>query len=160
MEQFVFFDAFCGNDPAGRFDSLGLFVVVPPHIYDPAGTWVSVAELYFRATKNWQFAAELLELSLKDFDGSVPQVFRDGTLPAEEIRDSEEYKRDVRRLLRSLPAGRSFVHSTSSVEFLSGDLYAAAKRAKIEYTGYVCRPIAGADRTALDVTVSDTYNFE
>ena len=152
--------AFCGNDPVGRFDPLGMFVVIPPNIYDPAGTWISVAELYFRATMNWEFAATLLELSLKDFDGSLPVVFGEGSLAANEIRDSEEYKRDVRRLLRSLPAGKSFVQERSSVEFLSGDLYAAAKRARIEYSGYVCRPIAGADRTSLNVTVSDTYNFE
>ena len=152
--------AFCGNDPVGRFDALGMFVVIPPNVYEPVGTWISVADLYFRATMNWEFAATLLELSLKDFDGSLPVVFGEGSVAAMEIRDSEEYKSDVRRLLRSLPAGRSFVHATSSVEFLSGDLYAAAKRAKIEYKGYVCRPIAGADRAALDVTVSDTYDFE
>lgn len=152
--------AFCGNDPVGRFDPLGMFVVIPPHIYEPVGTWISVAELYFRATMNWEFAATLLELSLKDFDGSLPVVFGEGSVAANEIRDSEEYKRDVCRLLRSLPAGKSFVQERSSVEFLSGDLYAAAKRARIEYSGYVCRPIAGADRTSLNVTVSDTYNFE
>ena len=152
--------AFCGNDPVGRFDSFGMFVAIPPNIYDPVGTWEGVAQLYFRATKRWEFAATLLEISLKDFDGSVPQVFGEGSLAAEEIRDSEEYKRDVRRLLRSLPAGRTFVDERSAVEFLSGDLYAAARHARIEYRGYVCRPIAGADRTSLNVIVSDTYDFE
>ena len=51
------------------------------------------------------------------------------------------------------------VKESSHVEFMSGDLYAAAKKATISYDGYVCRPISGADRVALYVTVSDTYDF-
>jgi hypothetical protein len=108
--------------------------------------------------KEWTFSATLLEESLSGTPRTTPLVFKEGPFAAK-IRASDEYKRDVRRLVRSLPAGMNRVHESSSVEFLSGDLYAAAKNATISYDGYVCRPIAGADRVALDVTVSDTYDF-
>jgi len=49
---------------------------------------------------------------------------------------------------------------TVRASIAESDLYAAAHRADIVFDGYVCRPIIGADRVALNVTVSDTYDFE
>ena len=153
--------AFCENDPVDNYDYLGLsnsdlLLDLEPH--DPKRFWQVFSELYFRIMKEWTFSATLLEESLSGTPRTTPLVFKEGPFAAK-IRASDEYKRDVRRLVRSLPAGMNRVHESSSVEFLSGDLYAAAKNATISYDGYVCRPIAGADRVALDVTVSDTYDF-
>ena len=91
-------------------------------------------------------------------------IFREGgkigNAVIAEIRESAEYKKDLRRLIKSLPAGMSSVNESASIEFLTGDLFAAAHQVEISYDGYVCRPIRGADRVALNVTVSDTYDFE
>ena len=153
---------FCENDPLDNYDYLGLsysdlILDVEPH--DPRSFWYAVSALYFRQNKGWVFSATLLEKSLSDFDRSVIFV-PDAEIGAVSlIKNSEEYKRDLRRLVKSLPAGMNHVKESSHVEFMSGDLYAAAKKAAISYDGYVCRPIAGADRVALYVTVSDTYDF-
>ena len=150
--------AFCENDPVDNYDYLGLSVPLLLVAPDPRDKWLVFSKLYFRAVEQWHFAATLLEESLADARRTTPLVFEEGPFAAT-IRLSDEYNRDLRRLVRSLPAGMNRVRESSSVEFLSGDLYAAAKQAAISYDGYVCRPISGADRVALNVTVSDTYDF-
>jgi hypothetical protein len=77
----------------------------------------------------------------------------------QKIRESDEYKKDVRDLVKSFPAGMNRVLHISHLEFRSGDLYAAAKKVEVTYDGYVCRPIVGADRAAINVVVFDTYDF-
>lgn len=151
--------AFCANDAVNSFDSLGLFqtpTVVPD---DPRYFWCSVSES-FKYVMNWTFAAELLGKSLTAFDRTRPVVFASGHSVVWKIKSSSEYAAEIRRLIRSKPAGLSRVQDErGDIEFLSGDLYAAAKKVKVTYAGYVCRPISGADRVALEVTVSDRYDF-
>lgn len=152
--------AFCGNDPVGKYDALGLSTEVPLILPDPRNLWKAFSVLYFRATMNWYFSATLLEMSIDGTRRTSPEVFPDGSAEASRILASEDYRREVRRIIRSLPAGMNRVEESGVVEFTSGDLYAAAHRADIVFDGYVCRPIIGADRVALNVTVSDTYDFE
>ena len=155
---------FCESDPIDNYDYLGLMIspiVIPP---DPRNAWMAFSVLYFRARKGWNFAATLLEESVLGIDHPYPMVFKErskvGNDIVAEIRESTEYKKNMRRLIKSLPAGMSRVNETTPIEFLTGDLFAAVHRAEISYDGYVCRPIRGADRVALNVTVSDTYDFE
>ena len=155
--------AFCENDPLDNYDYLGLSTGVPGMPPDLSARWKMFSALYFRQKKDWTFAATLLETSLTDFDRTCPVVFNeDGTVgrdAVQKIRGSDEYKKDVRDLVKSLPAGMNRVLNISHLEFRSGDLYAAAKRVEVTYDGYVCRPIVGADRVALNVVVFDTYDF-
>jgi len=156
--------AFCEDDPLDNCDYLGLSMYPLDMLPDPRTCWFAFSVLYFRGKMEWDFAATLLEESVLGIDHTYPVVFREGreigNAVIAEIRESAEYKKDVRRLIKSLPAGMSRVNESTPIEFLTGDLFAAAHRAEISYDGYVCRPISGADRVALNVTVSDTYDFE
>ena len=140
--------AFCENDPLDSCDYLGLSMYPLDMLPDPRTCWFAFSVLYFRGKMEWNFAATLLEESVLGIDHTYPVVFREGreigNAVIAEIRESAEYKKDVRRLIKSLPAGMSRVNESTPIEF----------------DGYVCRPIRGADRVALNVTVSDTYDFE
>ena len=155
--------AFCENDPLDNCDYLGLSPIVPVILPDMRTKWKMFSILYFRQKKDWYFSATLLEMSLTDFDRTRPVIFREydamGWYVVQKIRESDEYKSNVRDLVKSLPAGMNRVLDTLHMEFRSGDLYAAAKKVSVKYDGYVCRPIAGSDRVALDVAVCDTYDF-
>ena len=156
--------AFCENDPLDSCDYLGLSIYPLDMLPDPRTCWFAFSVLYFRGKMEWNFAATLLEESVLGLDHPYPVIFREGgkigNAVIAEIRESAEYKKDLRRLIKSLPAGMSSVNESASIEFLTGDLFAAAHQVEISYDGYVCRPIRGADRVALNVTVSDTYDFE
>ena len=156
--------AFCENDPLDNCDYLGLSMYPLDMLPNPRTCWFAFSVLYFRSMEHWNFAATLLEESVLGLDHPYPVIFREGgkigNAVIAEIRESAEYKKDLRRLIKSLPAGMSSVNESASIEFLTGDLFAAAHQVEISYDGYVCRPIRGADRVALNVTVSDTYDFE
>ena len=155
--------AFCENDPLDSCDYLGLSMYPLDMLPDLSARWKMFSALYFRSKKDWTFAAALLEMSLTDFDRTGPVVFKEddivGRDAVQKIRESDEYKKDVRDLVKSFPAGMNRVLHISHLEFRSGDLYAAAKKVEVIYDGYVCRPIVGADRAAINVVVFDTYDF-
>ncbi|MGN0876098.1 MAG: RHS repeat-associated core domain-containing protein [Kiritimatiellia bacterium] len=151
--------SFCRNDALNGIDCLGLLTMPSIVPDDPRAFWEGVAQVLFRGSKGWVVSADFLERALYGMSNDGPVVFGDGTEVVKRIRSSEEYKRYIDRLVKAQPSGMSTIDAKGSIEFLSGDLYAAVKYAGIASKGYVCRPSQGADRVALEVTVSDRYDF-
>ena len=159
--------AFCGNDALDRFDPHGLAIGLPTYFGFPEFQlgadvfWLTVAEYYFRRQENCPISADMLELSLSGIVGSKEYVFpRNGQL-ANAIKDSSEYKKIIDDIVARQNHGKEFVNRPDiSTDFNTHDLVSAVGKANIELNGDICKSKNGSARLNLDVTVTDTYNFE
>jgi len=160
---------FCSNDAIGQVDPYGLAIGILTSPLVPESTllqmgvdlfWLTVAEYYFRHQKNSPISAFMLELSMSGMAGPWEYVFpRNGQL-ASAIKDSSEYKSIVRDLLKDKKSGRSVCNENRSTDFNTHDLISAVGKATIKLEGDICKLKNDSARLNLDVTVTDTYNFE
>ena len=161
--------AFCGNAAVDRFDPHGLAIGLPTILGLPDSLlaqhgadvfWLMVAEYYFRRQMNAPISADMLELSISGMVGGGEYVFsQDGKL-ANAIKLSSEYKKIIDDIAEKQDPGRKSYNSTMSTDFSTHDLISAVGKAKIKVEGDICKSKNSSARLNLDVTVSDTYNFE
>ena len=162
--------AFCANAPVDHFDPYGLAIGLPTTLGLPGSLlaqhgadlfWLTVAEYYFRHQMNAPISADMLELSMLGRVGSVEHVFSgDGRL-ANAIKLSPEYKKIIDDIAEKQdPGNKHYYRHNLSADFNTHDLISAVGQAKIKLEGDICKSKDGSARLNLDVTVSDTYNFE
>ena len=161
--------AFCGNAAVDRVDPHGLAVGILTYLGFPEfqlaqigadAFWLTVAEYYFRRKLNAPISADMLELSISGMVIGGEYVFpRDGKL-ANAIKLSSEYKKIVDDIVGKQDPGREVYNRTTSTDFNTHDLISAVGQATIKMEGDICKLKNGSARLNLDVTVSDTYNFE
>ena len=101
---------------------------------------------------------QLLELSVCEFDRTAQRDLSYFGTFVGAVKDSSEYKKYVREVIRIAPSGRHFAHHAPTC-FHSGDLYAAARNATIYSDGIVCKRSDGSATVSLNMTLKDVYDF-
>ena len=161
---------FCQNNPVCNLDPHGLAVGLPTIFGFPDFMfaqlaadvfWFTIAEYYFRRQMNAPISADMLELSMADRFWTDEYVFpRNGKL-ANAIKLSSEYRDVIYGLIKDQSVGNEHHYKPDlSTDFNTHDLISAVGKAKIKVEGDICKSKNGSARLNLDVTVSDTYNFE
>ncbi len=161
---------FCGNAAVDRFDPYGLAIGLPTTLGLPGSLlaqhgadlfWLTVAEYYFRHQMNAPISADMLELSMSGIVGSGEYVFPSNGQLANAIKLSPEYKKIIDDIAEKQdPGNKHYYRPNLSTDFNTHDLISAVGKAKIKVEGDICKSKDGSARLNLDVTVSDTYNFE
>ena len=103
----------------------------------------------------------MLELSMSGIVGSGEYVFPSNGQLANAIKLSPEYKKIIDDIAEKQdPGNKHYYRPNLSTDFNTHDLISAVGKAKIKVEGDICKSKDGSARLNLDVTVSDTYNFE
>ena len=109
--------------------------------------WSKVIDMVL-IPRGWTLAADFLRNSLQDNPGSI-----NTSLAMSKIRNSQEYKAQVNGIISGAADG-PIPSTSSSIQWTSGDLFAAIGRATFEYDGIKCMP-----EWLLNIKIADTYDF-
>ena len=151
--------AFCGNNGIGKYDLLGNSFW-DDYIRTGRDVWLCFAEYYFRQEKHWELSAQMLELSLIEFDRSHVYEFDANSLLAGLVEKSREYKDVIDKAIKQQSPGYEFHNKSSPVDFQTEDLHTAIGHANISFNGEVCKRKNNTATLSLRVTVKDRYDFD